>query len=60
MLAAIIASVITGIVERYQSAVDPNRGAGDVVITRCHIIGKVNNISGSSPRRDGTVGVSKV
>lgn len=53
-------SIIPGIVKRDQRAVDPNRGIGYVVIPRCHIISKVDNIASAWARRDSSVSVSEV
>ena len=41
-------------------AVDPHRGTGDVVITKWHIVSKMDNIPRARTRRDGAVGISKV
>lgn len=60
LLAAVFASVVTGIMEGYQGAVDPHRGIYDVVITWRHIVCKVDNITGARTRRNGAVGVGKI
>ena len=57
MLAAVIASIGSRIVERYQGAVDPHGGAGNVIKTRPYVVRKMNYISAALTGRDGAVGV---
>lgn len=60
MLAAILPRIRTGVVKCNQCAVYPHRGAGDVVISRPHIISKMNHISSSSSGRNYPVGIGKI
>ena len=59
-MAAVIARISTGIMECDLRAVDPHRGTYDVVITKWHIVSKMDNIPRARTRRDGAVGISKV
>ena len=60
LLAPILPGVIPGIVKRDQCTVDIHRGAGDVIVTRCYIISKVDNITSASTSRDCSIGVCEV
>ena len=59
-MAGIFTGVVTRIVQRDLSTVDPNRSAGNVVITGSNSISEMDNITTARTRRNSAVGIGEI
>jgi len=60
LLAAIIASIGTGVMKRDHCVVDRHSGTGYVVVSRRHIVSEVDNVPSSWTRRNSSIIISEV